>query len=128
MIKYRKRRKWKYTTEDDYDIFVSDALPDIEFKFLKIEGGRLYIGANYAWDGASGPALDSKKAMRPSLVHDAFYQLMREGILPVAYKKIADDIFYELLKENKMWAPRARVWYRAVAIGGPTHSYILEAP
>jgi hypothetical protein len=33
----------------------------------------------YAWNGPSGPTLDTRNFMRGSLVHDALYQLMREG-------------------------------------------------
>lgn len=128
MIRYRKRRKWKYTLEDDYFYPLEKTFPNVRFGFINLEDGVLNISQGYAWDGASGPTFDTKKTMRPSLVHDALYQLMREGILPVAYKGMADRIFYELLKENKMWGIRARVWYRAVVVGGPTSSYVLEAP
>ena len=32
--------------------------------------GRLEIADGYAWDGPSGPAIDTKNFMRGSLVHD----------------------------------------------------------
>lgn len=128
MIYYRKRRKWKYTLEEPYSIYIGDHFPDIRFDFLQINNGRLEIAAGYAWDGASGPTFDTQNTMRPSLVHDALYQLMREEILPRTYKDDADRIFYELLRDNGMWLPRARVWYRAVVVGGPTSSYVLTAP
>lgn len=128
MIKYRERRKWKYTLEELYQIYLGAHFPNISFDFIEICDGVLSIAPKYAWDGASGPTIDTKNVLRPSLVHDALYQLMREGILSVAYKKDADKIFYKLLKENKVWSVRARVWYRAVRVGGPTSSYVLEAP
>ncbi len=40
---------------------------------------RLTTKKGYAWDGPSGPTIDSKNFMRGSLVHDALYQLMREA-------------------------------------------------
>ena len=128
VIKYRKRRKWKYTLEEQYSLPIGLDFPDIKFAFIEIDAGFLYIAECYAWDGASGPTLDTKKTMRPSLVHDALYQLMREGLLSIEFKQRADQLFYNLLRENKMWMVRARVWYRAVQIGGPTSSYVLTAP
>lgn len=127
-MRYRKRRKWKYTLEDQYEQSIGRQFPNIQFKFIEIENGRLYIAEQYAWDGASGPTIDTKNTMTPSLVHDALYQLMREGLLSDDFKADADRIFYEMLKERGMWFIRARLWYRAVVIGGPTSSYILTAP
>jgi len=127
-MRYRKRRKWKYLTEDPEQFVVGDNFPDVEFGFLKVENGVLHIQPKYAWDGASGPTIDTRNTMTPSLVHDAFYQLMREGVYPVSVKPYADRLFYEMLKERRMWFARARLWYRAVVVGGPTSSYVLEAP
>ena len=95
------------------------------------------IAARYAWDGASGPTFDTKDTMTPSLIHDAFYQLMREGVLDVKHKQQVDDLFYHLLlvrarKRSRLLYPfrfsRAKLWHWAVTVGGPTSSYVLEAP
>ena len=48
--------------------------------------GALRIAKGYAWDGPSGPTLDTRNFMRGSLVHDALYQLMREGLLDHAIR------------------------------------------
>ena len=43
--------------------------------------------------GASGPTLDTDDTMElDSLVHDALYQLMREGCLPQSARKAADKL------------------------------------
>jgi hypothetical protein len=128
MIKYRKRRKWKYTLEGMYSIFIGKEFPDIVFRFIEIKDGTLYIADDYAWDGPSGPTFDSKKTLRPSLIHDAIYQLMREGIISVEFKEPIDKLFFKELRNNKVWFIRARLWYRAVVVGGPTSSYVLTAP
>ena len=94
-MRYRKRRKWKYLTEDleQFDVG-SFSFPNVKFGPLEIKDGVLIIQPKYAWDGASGPTLDTKNTMTPSLVHDAFYQLIREEVLPRKYKENADRIFY----------------------------------
>lgn len=76
--------------------------------------GRLLIKKSYAWDGASGPTFDTQNSMRASLVHDALYQLMREGLLSLVCRPDVDRLFYELCVEDGMWRWRARLWYWAV--------------
>jgi len=58
----------------------------------------LVILAGYAWDGATG-AFDF---MRPSLVHDALYQLMRMGFLvEETHRIVADQILRETFLEDR---------------------------
>ena len=79
--------------------------------------GKLSIFCGYAWDGPSGPAIDTKSFMRASLVHDALYQLMREGLLPQTCRKTADKIMRDVAKADGMSWPR-RVWtYWGVRLG-----------
>ncbi len=77
-------------------------------------GGILSILPGETWDGASGPTKDSKKSKRASLTHDMLYRLMRQGKIPISWRKAADDVFYRLLIEDGMWSIRAKIWYRAV--------------
>lgn len=63
----------------------------------------------YAWDGPSGPIIDAKSTMRGSLVHDALYQLMREGHLGVEHRVMADKTLILLCQEDGMSAFRR--WY-----------------
>ena len=72
------------------------------------------IYKGYAWDGPSGPTIDTKDFMRPSLVHDAFYQLMREGKLGQECRKDADELLKIMCIKDGMPAPRAWYVYRAV--------------
>jgi hypothetical protein len=80
--------------------------------------GTLTIRAGYAWDGASGPTIDSKSSMRASLVHDALYQLMRLGLLDQSFRPAADTAFRRICKNDGMWSVRAQLWYMAVRIFG----------
>ena len=50
--------------------------------FTLYEDGRLIIFAGYAWDGPSGPTLDTPAFMRSSCAHDVFFQILRESLIP----------------------------------------------
>lgn len=77
--------------------------------------GILHIARGYAWDGPSGPAIDTKNFMRGSLVHDALYQLMREDLLDrTAWRKPADELLREICIEDGMTWLRAQWVYFAV--------------
>jgi hypothetical protein len=81
--------------------------------------GKLTIRECYAWDGPSGPTLDTLTFMRGSLIHDALYQLMREGFLDhVRDRKAADEILRAICIEDGMFKMRAWIVYRGVRMGG----------
>lgn len=93
--------------------------------------GTLYIRNGYAWNGASGPTVDTEAWMRPSLVHDALYQLMEESALPLAFRDAADRTMRDLLVWDGMSPFRAWYSYWGVALFGefsarpqtPSHFY-----
>ena len=62
----------------------------------------------FCWDGPSGPAIDTPSFMEASLVHDAFYWLIRWGKIPEDYRSYADDLMYELCLKNGMCKIRAK--------------------
>ena len=102
--------------------------------FIRLDtDGVLWLRAGYAWDGASGPAIDTRNFMRASLVHDALYQLMREGHLEQRWREAADRELVRICKEAGMWALR-RAWvYAAIRVAGaqyaqPQPDEILSAP
>lgn len=97
--------------------------------------GALRIAKGYAWDGPSGPTLDTRNFMRGSLVHDALYQLMREGLLDhTIHREAADRILQSLCREDGMTALRAWWVYQGVCLfGNPAsepaqHRPVLWAP
>jgi hypothetical protein len=78
--------------------------------------GTLRIRPGYAWDGPSGPTIDTPSFMRGSLGHDALYQLMREGHLSHACRAPADQVLRRICKEDGMWGPRRWWVYHGVRI------------
>jgi hypothetical protein len=80
--------------------------------------GTLHILEGYAWDGPSGPAFDTPDFMPGSLVHDAFYQLLRAKCLPPEARKIADDELRRICLEDGMTQARAELVHTALLLFG----------
>ncbi len=80
---------------------------------LSIEGD-LVIRKGYAWDGPSGPTIDTKNFMRGSLVHDALYQLIREEHLKSTDRDAADVLLRHMCREDGMSWLRAAWVYRGL--------------
>ena len=121
-IKYRAG--YKYQLAESYTVAVR-IFPNepvlSEFILLGLDG-VLTINAGYAWDGPSGPTVDTKNFMRGSLVHDALYQLMREGRLDAeVWRDHADCLLRDMCVEDGMSQARAWWVHRAVMrCGGPS--------
>lgn len=112
---------YKYQLDRDYVVPIPIPYSDfdIDTVYISLSGtGILSIRRGYAWDGPSGPTIDTRNAMRGSLVHDALYQLIRLGFLPSSYKDMVDDIFYNMLKEDGMSTIRAWAWRKALKLCG----------
>lgn len=108
----------------------------IETKFISLSrSGRLTLKEGYAWDGPSGPAIDTPTFMRGSLVHDALYQLMREGHLDrERTRPWTDRLLYRICREDGMSRIRALIVYLGVILFGEKNTKpsgarpILHAP
>ena len=119
MFKYRKVPKhWKYLLTQDYQICLKDTpvkpgLVQTDFILLLRVADKkewLKIKNAYAWDGPSGPAIDTKSFMRGSLVHDALYQLMREKHLDrKLWRPYVDKLLRKICLEDGM--SKFRAWY-----------------
>lgn len=82
--------------------------------FVLSDTGELLIRAGYAWDGPSGIAIDTKTFMRGSMVHDVFFQAMREGYLPQKCFTPANKELRRICLEDGMWSVRAWWVFRCV--------------
>lgn len=119
MIEYKKGYKYKLASDISGVLAIQPNRPAQVGSWVVLHtNGTLFVSTGYAWDGASGPALDTKNIMRASLVHDALYQLMREGALPATYRKDADQELYRICREDGMWWIRAQWVYLAVRLFG----------
>ena len=110
---------WKYQLREDYSCQTGITSAGVVTPYITLEtDGRLTIKAGYAWDGPSGPAIDSKNFMRGSLVHDALYQLLREKHLPMQAREEADRLLQKMCVEDGMWKIRAWWVYQGVSTFG----------
>jgi hypothetical protein len=128
-IKYKSG--YKYQLVDEYAVKVS-IFPDTDIKTEYIDlsaQGLLVIKKGYAWDGPSGPTIDTPNFMRGSLVHDALYQLLREKFIPQKWRIEADKELRRICREDGMSAVRARLVYLGVRYGGgPSASPSAQRP
>ena len=89
---------------------------DITTPWIRLNtAGMITIKKGFAWDGPSGPTFDTKTFMRGSLVHDALYQLIRDGHLEPSSKARADELIREMCLEDGMGQARAWWVYQAVS-------------
>ena len=133
-MKYRKGYKYQVVVDDESlvlpdNIVFSSAMYDDYLRVVySMEEGKweLTVKSGYAWDGPSGPALDTKNFILPSLIHDALYQLMRRKMLHRDYRKAVDKLLVDMCKvENMSWFRRQYV-YAAVRVGGHDSSKYVK--
>ena len=128
---------YKYQLAADYSI-ATRIKPDeaIDGRFIALdESGKLTVKSGYAWDGVSGPVLDTEQNLRASLVHDAFYQLMRKRELKAKdWRNKADKLFRDMCKQDGVPSSVARAYYEVLKrLGKPSADpknakVVLQAP
>ena len=126
-MKYRRLKGYKYDLREDERVDV-EIYEQARNDFLSLDHGQLIIKKGYAWDGASGPTIDDKTNMTASLVHDALYQLMREGLIERSRRKYVDKLFRDICLKNGMSKFRAWYYYRAVRMFGKDSSFARKHP
>jgi hypothetical protein len=110
-LTYSKCTKYKYITRKPITFIVFDDLANhnATTSHISLFDGQLHIRAGYAWDGASGPTIDTKAMIKASLLHDALYQLIRAHRLPLTLREECDNIFHWYLRKFGM--SKFRAWY-----------------
>ena len=125
---------YKYQLVHSYTVQTS-VIPkkNIKTRFISLDtDGVLIVNVGYAWDGPSGPTIDTKNFMRGSLVHDALYQLIRQEYLSGTDRIKADKELKRICKEDGMC--KIRAWWVFVGckyFGGSATKHkrkILYAP
>lgn len=106
----------KYQLAEDYtDILPLKPKQDVSTEYVRLgTDGEILIKAGYAWDGPSGPTIDTKSAMRGSLIHDSLYQLLRLGHLDEKWRATADEIYEQACVSDGMFKIRAWAHFRAL--------------
>ena len=113
-IKYKDGYKYQLTEDYTEQVAIQPDQP-VQQRFLSLTtDGLLTVRVGYAWDGPSGPTVDTRNFMRGSLIHDALYQLMRHQDLPDTARKEADLELRRICREDGMWLVRA--WWVYVAV------------
>lgn len=112
-FEYRDLRRYKYQLTAPYRHRVDrDELSyglGSPSQYCFLQGDEIIFKAGYAWDGPSGPTIDTKSFMRGSLVHDGFYQLIREGALKMETRDYSDRLLVRICRADGM--NRFRAWY-----------------
>lgn len=113
-MKYKKLRSYKYQVWEKFSFELPknfDILKARRGKYLKLsKTGLVTVDWGYRWDGASGPAIDTPNFMTPSCIHDALYQLIRDGYIAFENWRDADKYMLNECKARKMsWFRRSYV-------------------
>ena len=125
-MKFKRIGHYKYELTEDFDVrttiipprWLHAPRPGVESFVTLSSTGHLRLRKGYAWDGASGPAMDTQSIMRGALAHDGLYQLMRDAGLDLSYRKPADKLLRRMCREDGMFWLRAWWVYLAVRIFG----------
>jgi hypothetical protein len=114
------KRGYKYQLREDYEVDTGIEGYKANTPYIKLyKNGNIKIKKGYAWDGPSGPTIDTKTFMRGAFVHDALYQLLREGHLPAYEGRLAaDQLMRRFCREDGMSWLRAWYTYTAVRVFG----------
>ena len=133
-MKYRSGYKYQlYKTEVFSTRITPPKLTTLPF-ILLYPSGKLIVKRFYAWDGASGPTIDTKNSMRASLFHDAVTQLMRLGVLDKKWRITSNEEMEYFLKQDGMWWLRRKIWLKVLnwfgesSIDPKNKKLLLEAP
>lgn len=131
-MEYQNVEHYKYKLYNEFSI-MTDLPPGymIDHRYFSLVNSRLVIKESYLWDGVSGPGIDTQSTMIPSLVHDALYQAIRIGSLPLEARKKVDLYFRKLLRHQGIGAVRSTYYYFAVRVFGamyciPGTNYVTE--
>lgn len=128
---------YKYQLYKTYQLNVSiEPSSDITTNYIDLDQvGNLTLKKGYAWDGPSGPTIDTLNFMRGSLVHDALYQLMRaEQLSAEQHREAADDELKCICLEDGMssirawWVYKSVRWFGEGATDGEAKKKVLGAP
>ena len=116
----KKHHKYELIKEQSY--FTGIIGFNVAHKYFSLGlDGYLEVYPGYRWDGPSGPTFDTDNFMRGSLFHDVLYQMIREDDLTIYERAEADNVLYNICREDGMSWIRAKWVLAGVRIGGRWH-------
>lgn len=111
----QKEGRWKFKATKDQSFLISGfewadltkPIPDVISLVPILKAGehgpeldlvKICIWKGYAWDGASGPAIDTPNYRTGSKIHDVLYQLIRLEVLANTKENRfrADEVLYKV--------------------------------
>lgn len=129
MIYYRSGFKYQLDKNYDFQLYKLEFLDGYKGDYFSVtKSGFLTIFRGYAWDGPSGPTIDTDDFMRGSLIHDVLYQLLGLGVIKMAFRRQCDKILQDICLEDGMLPLRAWYVYNAVRMAGGNVALARDPP
>lgn len=107
------RTGYRHQLAEDYELKagIFPTIPGGNDYVQLSKDGHLTIRKGYAWDGASGPAINTPSFVRPSLVHDAYCQLWNMGLITDAGRAAADRLLGDMLRADLLIIANRSPWH-----------------
>lgn len=105
--------KSKYTISKSvhYQLRKIQPIAPIRTRFYSLTmNGLLVVKAGYAYDGPSGPTIDTPSTMFCALVHDVMYEMFRKEQLSLDWRGEADEELSEIGKACGANPYRMEIW------------------
>lgn len=126
MIKFKIKKGYKYQLQQDVELQTPFLVESVDERYFSLDPeGLLTIREGYAWDGASGPAVDDQTNLTQSCVHDVFCQMVEMNFVKLIDRERVDWYFRELLglrtQQDGVWKRmskwRRQMYYVGVRLG-----------
>ena len=125
--RYSKCSKYKYRLHQPILVEIEIYGYEIDLPFFKLQpDGLLILRKGYCWNG-SNYSIDYK-SRTASAVHDAGYQLMREGCIEKSHRKYIDQVYKEILIIKGLWVWHANFRYNMLRKLGGTSAKLAGKP
>ena len=79
-MKYSKY-KYKFKVEENFSIELPFKIPYFVHPYASLKDGILSVKRGYAWDGASGPIINTRDTLVAIFVHDVLYHEFYRTVL-----------------------------------------------
>ncbi|WP_052362069.1 hypothetical protein [Geminisphaera colitermitum] len=124
VLHVRPLKGFKYQLAQSARFAVPEFPRELEFhhKYFRLMKGTLSVKEGYAWDGPSGPTLDTPASIAASLCHDVFYQAIRLRLISPAHRCRADRVFLRHCLDYGLPWWRSLYYFAALRLCGGEHA------